>query len=242
MTVVELVIDRLLEIEDVIPFRFVSHHSKYHPERRICNIILQNNTLSVQDEDELDGVGVLVVETNWTMERTFLTDSDTFDFQANEVRDSEAGWTIRFRGSYKARMPVVAEVPHVSISLRTPTSFDRESRLNVYNENHDSMFNHWYLDIRELHHIGCGKFSRTFPSGVSVCYEVDQGPVNDILTKVSTLEKVSETESDESEDEEVTEALFNNTWNGYSWLRNHVSERGEDKLFVYEILYVDVYS
>jgi hypothetical protein len=133
-----LVIERLLEIEDVIPFRFVSHHSKYLETGRETDL--------KQDKDK-DGMGVLVVDTNWTIERPYLSGSKTFHW-AREVRDSEVGWTIRFRDSYKSTMPVVADVAHVRISFRTPTSFDRESLwLDVCNYFNIDRFD-WHLDMR----------------------------------------------------------------------------------------------
>src|SRR5271156_3715217 len=93
MELIELVLDQLLTVDDVVPFRLVSRVAKSLAERRICEIILQNSH-SKQPYDYAE-LGTLLQDVHFYKGERFLGKGE-FVGEAKEVVFDE-GWKVRFK-------------------------------------------------------------------------------------------------------------------------------------------------
>ena len=235
MDIIELVLDRLVNVNDVVPFLSVSHRSKFLAQRRICEIFLETSLGEVGDEP-----CSLLVNSSWSKGRMVSFVEENFAVMAKEVISCDRNWKVRFHNSYRAVMTIPAPPStNVYLSIRTPSSFERERIwLGYCNDFNIDMFE-FALDRMVINESGCGMNTRSSNSELSICYEVSRGHANDVLDNISRSNTFewSDEEVDEG-DQEVELPMVH--WDRFAHLRCELLEQGETELLAYHIKYLDV--
>lgn len=127
-----------------------------------------------------------------------------------------------FPSNAQTHDPVLANTSEICIAFRTPTSVEHG---NGYD---------WFHD---LEHRGNGTFDHT-SEGVCMAYKVDEGPVHEVLSRVRTdVPDMYESEWDDDATKKMREFQFKAHWERF---RDHLSKKGVEALFFYDVVYVDV--
>src|SRR5271170_4157638 len=143
MELIELVLDQLLSVDDVVPFRLVSRAAKHLAERRICEIILQMSHCK-QDNDYAE-LGTLLQDVYFYKGGKFLGKGE-FVGQANEVVFSDDGWKVRFENDHeRSSRPLDSDVT-LSLAMRTVRGCSRESLWFSHHKDVDPEVFGWILD------------------------------------------------------------------------------------------------
>jgi len=244
MDIVELLLDRLDNVDDVVPFLSVSEGAKYFAERRICEITLQAS----RSEDYAELIR-LWVKLKWKIQFAYEPWVEMFSVLASEVLFVNNGWSVRFQSSRQTGVPV-ADGHELIASILTPhlSSWRRQIlwRGNLGDMNTDTASlpdATWNFEERMS-----GKFTRNFRSGLSICYQVsEEGPATDVLLELSKArlalpEGASDNDSCWWSDDEPGACEWD--WfelsNKYKWLREDLSLVDDPELFVYHLLHMDI--
>src|SRR5271168_50572 len=114
MNIIELVLDRLDNVDDVVPFLSVSEGAKFFAERRICEITLEAS----RSEDYAELIR-LWVKLKWKIQFTYAEWDEMYSARASEVILVNNRWSVRFQSSRQTGVPV-ADGHELIASILTP--------------------------------------------------------------------------------------------------------------------------
>ena len=205
MELIELVLDQLLSVDDVVPFRLVSRAVKFLADRRVCEIILKMS--HCKQEDYYAPLGTLLQDVYFCKGDKFLGKGE-FVGQANEVIFSDDGWRVRFENDHANSSRPYDSGVTLQLSLRTLRGCFRESLWHArYKDLNLEMFG-WDLEggswCWRSNESVTGPIICKFPSGSSICYQIDavpgpetpaQGSSNDISTISNDDGRVTESQN-----------------------------------------------
>jgi hypothetical protein len=179
MELIELVLDQLLSVEDVIPFRLLSRAVKFLADRRVCEIFLKMS--HCKQENDYAELGTLLQDVYLYKGEKFLGNGE-FVGQANKVVFSDDGWKVRFENDHSNSSKPYDSGATLQLSIRALMGCLRESLWYARYKDLDLEMFGWNLEggseCWRSNESVTGPVICKFASGSSICYQVDavQGP------------------------------------------------------------------